>query len=469
MTRPGRQHRTAKERVLAAHRANPQATNKQIAAAARCHPSTVAKHRPARRPEQPAPTAGDTRSGSAAGAGPPLRTLALNPDPAVRAGVATNPNISQGLLSKLADDPADDVRAAVAANPRTPAEALDALGADRAAAEAVATNPNSPASALAEVVRIPESSFDAKRRAGLHPNCDLKSLQDIGPAAAVFHPDCPEAQLVRSARHPAPMLRRAAASHPRTPPEILASLIHDDPAIAQAALRNPNCPRDALDSAARGDDPAERSAALRNPNCRASTLVEAASSHERSARIAVIRNPNCPPEALEVMGIAGSAADPLCSPATLTQLALADHSTRRQVAGHHRSPVQALEHLASDPWPDVREAVARSPQCPQRLLDQLADDNDPMVRHAVACAAHCSPETLEQLVTEPSPRLRAAVAQHCLTPSHIVTQLAADGSELVRVAVAGNPLIPPAARAVLMTSTATSAVQAALAANPSTL
>ena len=45
-----------KERVLAAHRANPQATNAQIAATAKCHPQTVAKYRPPRQagPREPA-------------------------------------------------------------------------------------------------------------------------------------------------------------------------------------------------------------------------------------------------------------------------------------------------------------------------------------------------------------------------------------------------------------------------------
>ena len=63
-------------------------------------------------------------------------------------------------------------------------------------------------------------------------------------------------------------------------------------------------------------------------------------------------------------------------------------------------PQEALELLATDDNPYVRQDVVRNPNTPQNLLELLATDEDPYVRQEVARNPNCSQKLLELLATD---------------------------------------------------------------------
>ena len=155
---------TAQNRILAAHRANPTATNKQIAQVTGHHVSTVARHRP--RQQASASVAPAAATATLAGATPPAAST-----PGVEKGKEWWPpgytpgftdyyqdilpeDASVSYLDAMLDSHDHDVLAAVAIHPNTNGNMLNyiaSMSPVRAVQAAMLTNPRLPACALAEI------------------------------------------------------------------------------------------------------------------------------------------------------------------------------------------------------------------------------------------------------------------------------------------------------------------------------
>ncbi|MFI2364048.1 hypothetical protein [Promicromonospora sp. NPDC019610] len=95
-----------------------------------------------------------------------------------------------------------------------------------------------------------------------------------------------------------------------------------------------------------------------------------------------------------------------------------EKKTRWRPADDFPLPTHVLRRLATDPEPRMRQLAPRDPDLPVELVRRLAADPDPTVR--------------------------GAIATHPQLPTHDLVQLLADPSESVASAAAGNPNLPPA-------------------------
>ena len=292
-----------------------------------------------------------------------------------------------------------------------------------------------------------------------------------------------------------------AAASPGCPPAVLASIAAagdlDDPADLDAldaaadALRNPSCPRGALESGAVSEYWQLRSAVASNPNCSQRLLerlvtgvndlpadeveyvLEAAAEHRRCSprllavlaatdlpkvRAGVAANPSCPPELLETLipntdsAVNGDslivarsvAANPSCPQDLLERLA---NSVNGLIAASAaRNPACSTDlivDLATHSDALVRRAAGRHPACPPEILQRLADDPDLTARDALRGAVNVPAGLLERLANSPDHIQRSAAALNPACPSLLLRRLATDTAQEVRLSVAGNPSCPP--------------------------
>jgi hypothetical protein len=159
-----------------------------------------------------------------------LRSL----DARMRMVVAINPRTPSERLAEMADDPNFAVRARVAENPNTPQAMLQRLLQDDLLRPLVAQNPS--ARALANEV------LNADLRSGSDPNTSLTVLgrlaqdnNEVLRALVAENPSSDLALLTRLARDASPNVRARVAQHPLAGP-LLAGLAADPAALVRLAL-----------------------------------------------------------------------------------------------------------------------------------------------------------------------------------------------------------------------------------------
>lgn len=144
--------------------------------------------------------------------------------------------------------------------------------------------------------------------------------------------------------------RRAVATSPHTPPDLLVELCGN------------------------GNDPATD--VLRNPNCPLGLVVLSAQSSRSGLQEAAVSNPKCPLDVIDEI---------IDSPRTFV-------STRITIANLDRCTPDMLQRLSRDPVAAVRQGVARHPKCPTKVLLQLLSDTDDGVRTTALANPQCPPE-----------------------------------------------------------------------------
>ncbi|MEH2045290.1 hypothetical protein [Nostoc sp.] len=146
-----------------------------------------------------------------------LSKLVEHPIQGVRVLVASHHNITQNSLDKLIDDRSPEVRAAALANPK-----LDSMLREQLAS---LENPNLSLLDLRELVN---SEYTAvKTKVVRHPNVDGSILAKLADDKLI--------------------VKLAVAKHPKTPAEILTRFIeHPDRRLPLAVAQNPGAPKDLL-------------------------------------------------------------------------------------------------------------------------------------------------------------------------------------------------------------------------------
>lgn len=388
--------------------------------------------------------------------------LAASPSAALRLGAARDLEASSDALLRLALDDNLWVRRRAAAHPAFPAEELALLRRAGSSADLSSFAPPDPT--------LPPEVLERLVDGGVW-----------GQRLAARHPATPPATLIALAGHPSASLRADLATHPHSPPELLARLLADsDAGVRQAALaRAPSSPAPAgalalLLAAGAAPDLAavgvplrplatgERAALSRlGPFARQLAAGLPDLTEEEITRLV---------EDADAATRAALAANTGCPAATLLRLAEDDDlSVQQAVLGNPRAPAAALLLLAADEDDSEKlSAIARHPAAPAGLLARLAEHGAGRVREAAAAhpsfpAAHDellrragAGDTLTTL-GEPDPGLagselarlarsgawgRLLAARHPATSTDDLARLATDADLLVRQAAARNPRLP---------------------------
>ena len=110
--------------------------------------------------------------------------------------------------------------------------------------------------------------------------------------------------------------------------------------------------------------------------------------------------------------VGGAALNPGCDADMLRYLSgHRDENIRGNVACNENSPLDTLEKLSIDPNDEVRGHVAQNADCPTHLLQQLSCDASEYVRADAATHRNSPTDMLEELAEDVSANVRASAAQ----------------------------------------------------------
>lgn len=105
---------------------------------------------------------------------------------------------------------------------------------------------------------------------------------------------------------------------------------------------------------------------------------------------------------------------------------------RIDIAHRRALPLDAWELLAEDPYPEVREALARNPELTVWAARRLAEDPDTGVRQTVARREILPDEVVERLARDDEASVRVTVARRRSLSALVVCQLWHDSDPEVR-------------------------------------
>ncbi len=314
------------------------------------------------------------------------------------------------------DGLSDAVDRLLAKHPNAPPDLLEKLShsSDRTTRKGIAMHPNAPKEVLLRLA--PQFPADFFRNPAFdwllleHPTL----LFEIGGGVlknVLKRPDCPPSFLKWAAEHGSEQEKLAVAMNPAASPDMLQAIVQKGGKPASAARHHAQ-----------------------------HAVVEGGDDLEQAFRKAVAQT------IAENIGIHGQ-------PPTLAQwLALSPGRRLHSVDGLHESIEYAvhpfappevagslLTVLASDPRPEVREALARNPATPATLLTMLGGDSESDVRCSVAGNPSTPLDTLATLAHDSDADVRRSIANNDAAPADILRRLASDPESRIRSRVARNP------------------------------
>lgn len=406
-------------------------------------------------------------------------------DDAFKSAVAEDPSTPAAVLQALANDPSLAIRLCVTSNPATSQATLYLLGHDSErqvrtealarllaiaefkSAKSAAMQPDAPPQLLS-VIAEDLSTYSSELRAlcGTTPswNDDRERLPKpradvLTELARARNPEV-RAEVAKSDAATAPVLgalakdsehsvRLMVAGNSSTPVEVLQHLLRDDSsAVRGAALRNKALPVDARATVVTDPEPEVRQQLAARTDTSVEVLGRLAHDDEPAVRVAVANNDNTPAELLaelagdpnaevrlavalgrgivNLFGSFGRYQNYLRPTPEATLVALATDNDRRvriASSGNPRLPLDALEALANDQDPSVREHVAR-------VIQSGYDQPLPWDRQSSSARdgeTHFVPtELLARLALSAHDEIRRAVAQHPKVPAAVLSGLLDD-------------------------------------------
>lgn len=213
--------------------------------------------------------------------------------------------------------------------------------------------------------------------------------------------------------------RVAAAGDPATPADLVALLAADPSPTVRRAAATSALP-EVLAMLATDPDRKTRQAVATNPACPPAVLAVLVHDPHWSVRWHVPDHPNLDSQVIDAIRT---------SP---------DEDLRRLLAELDTS---AQHHLAADPSPEVRAALARRTNDPA-TLSTLVDDPDAKVRTATTDNPLLTANQRHQLVNDPRAQVRAALTMNTLLTEDELHHLAGDRSAKVRWCLATSPATP---------------------------
>lgn len=243
------------------------------------------------------------------------------------------------------------------------------------------------------------------------------------------------------------------ASHPKTPADVLCSIVESWQMEQHVRLRvtqNRSAPTWLLRRMAENSLWQVRGLAAMNEGMPAEVLEELCGDDMLFVRSAVAGHESTPDEELRILACdhessvrRAVAANGAC-PADLLERLLADKKwqVRSAVVSNPAASLELVAHSADDRAMGVRAAVAYRSDAPGDVLRALAQDGKAKVRRAVAWNDNAPPDALESLAAASEPHIRYPVGLHASTPTTVLAAMAADSESWTRSSVARNANTP---------------------------
>lgn len=213
--------------------------------------------------------------------------------------------------------------------------------------------------------------------------------------------DVPEFVLALAARHPKPLLRRKAASHPCAPPHLLQELARDpDELVRQVVAQHGATPPDVLAQLARDAPLALRCILARHPALPGDVLAQLATDSAPQVRRMVAQRADLP--ASLRIALAGD-VDAKVRAAIQPPAPSKKHAAWLKEIQRVRDELTALAPEAILPYcyevhhGRIVRAIAQDPQTPPHILAALADHRDPQLRVDVAKNSATPDAVLQEL------------------------------------------------------------------------
>lgn len=298
-----------------------------------------------------------------------------------------------------------------------------------------------------------------------------------GRVAEASDPRATPARLAELAADGNLLVRKAAASHPGLPREMLERLRRAGSSADLAGFARPSVSVSAyeLQKLAQLGEWGKRLAA-RHPNTSATLLVALAEDRLACVRLDVARHREAPVRALELLltdddpAVRAMALGNMGAPRWLVWLLMKAGSSgdlsrmvepkaglaandlerlsglgpwgRKLAARHPDTPDELRKRLARDALASVRGALAENPSAQSDELEALLTIDDRKVRLQLAQNRNASARIMRELAVDGDTAIRAAAAAHPQTPAAVLMRLACDGGYAVRAAAVGNHATP---------------------------
>lgn len=240
------------------------------------------------------------------------------------------------------------------------------------------------------------------------------------------------------------------ASDPRTIPARLGQLAHQSAELAFLVVRNPNTTAAMLRRFAQSEDQRMLDAILEHPSTPERVSHQLADrfpdafAKSLAGRVFLSDPTHRPPRSNLLRARLGWRD----APAEWFERASRHETPSVRVAAATLAPSideARQEQFRSDPWPQVRTALAQRAGLPAALVARLALDASPSVRAAIAAREELSDELRFTLARDPDEQVRAAAARQPATPTSALLALASDSSWAVLWSLVENPSTPGAA------------------------
>lgn len=370
----------------------------------------------------------------------PLRKLALSKVPQIRVAVAGNHSSPPTLLAEMLTSRvcSPDERLALAKNAATPEASLKRIVSDRPSRElqcAVVSNTSAPADVLRSVLGAGDPR-DARLRA-------LSIALASNPAT----PSDIRARLFEVAEYREAVLRTAARESAaerikhvwrayRGSSVLSLLAVDEDPEVRRAVATSPHTPDDVLRILSGDAVPSVAVVATARISTNTTELQALARQQDSTVLEALARNPHTPDELRAELAIA--------------ILETAPTDLLQEIAKAETTPRDVQRRMAVNSNKAVRRALSSSSFVDPVALDMLSNDADLEIRKNVAANARLSLPSLARLSSDPDTAVRASVAANPSTPAELLLRLATDEAHTVAEAVGANAnATPPIVKYVL--------------------
>ena len=422
---------------------------------------------------------------------PPQRLVALSHDHALMPIIAANPATPSTTLELLGKEQNASIQSALAQNPNTPMPLLLQL-APNFPGEFL-SNPVLPLLNLAQpdfIKDIPPSAWLPLLRYETIPIIWLNMLrQDFirlygdqqNIKKAVLSHVSVAGEHGKHWTHPEPETKDTSllnhiARHPRTPPNILASLITEAPSTRQAIANNPSIPISLLRQLVSDESISVRRAVALHRATLLEDLETLALDLEVPVRAAVAHHPQL---STNLYGLLAGDACPKVRAALacnthapeyiLTALTYdLDYLVRCEVAKNPRLPKDSFSVLFHDTTTVVHYNLAQNAQLPHGMFIQLAELSELSMHEYLAANSRAPLALLDMLIQDKDMDVWNNIARNPQASPDLLNYLAKNGTDLVCAAVAANKKTPVKTLRWLMQNRNKPMLQVKLLANPHT-
>ncbi len=287
----------------------------------------------------------------------------------VREGVAINPSVTPEILEELSDDLSYHVNIAVASSSVCTPDILRKLSTyeNTKVRARVAINKNTPEDVLYELSK--DSNPNVRTNVVRNINCPIDIYRelindnsDLVTSAIASKNNCPLSILKRLMYSDSEVTRRSVALNKNLTPDLIDILTNDTEFVKAGLAMNPNCQSKQLIKICKNNNIRVINNSLRNRNCPKELVDNLLSIDDTKIKESILLSPRCPID-------------------TLTDY-YNYFITKANFIEHYDSDIsiEDLKKLSDDKDVQIRKLILEHPNCPIDIIIKYTNDIDEKLR-----------------------------------------------------------------------------------------